>query len=592
MHYQPAKASFARAALLVAFTGIPLSATVVVGLSHPNGTSQPVGTPVHWTATNAANDGKTLQFKWVITQNGSTVVFRDFNTTATISYAPLQEGAYTVTVTGRDAAHITDTDTVSASYSASSLLKPSGAPNVAATQNPLVAIYTAACASGTMRVFFAPVGTAITSGFATPPQRCVSGRSANFIIAGMRANTTYNLIHQIQSGFSFSGGPMLQFTTGSIPSSVPLPSMTVGGSTTTEPVILESEVIPNELPVAFDSSGHVIWYNYPAAPGGINFLFRPLNGGTMLLGAGDILQQIDLLGNILRETNIIRMSEQLTGPPFNIINSSIPNRLADFDHDAIRLPNGDTAVICYIEQIANQGQGPVDVLGNLILVLDQNFQLVWAWDSFAHLNVMRKATLNDVCAQFQVGCPALKFVPPGTPANDWLHGNSLAYTGDGDLFFSMRDQDWVIKIDYANGTGTGNVLWRFGNQGDFTLSGGQWFSHQHNATLSGTTLYLFDNANADSNLFGGSRGLVFTINEQTKMADIITEAFMGTFSPVLGTAQNLLNGNWWFLSGLPATNTSHAIEFTHGSALASPVFHADTNSNNYRSFRMKDLYTP
>src|SRR5205085_2837884 len=95
--------------------------------------------------------------------------------------------------------------------------------------------------------------------------------------------------------------------------------------------------------------------------------------------------------------------------------------------------------------------------------------------------------------------------------------------------------------------------------------GGQWFSHQHNAVLSGTRLSLFDNANATHNNFGGSRGLVFTIDEEAKTAQIVDEALMQTTSNALGSAQILLNGNLWFLSGIPTVNSSEAIEFTPGS---------------------------
>src|SRR5689334_19057522 len=183
-------------AAIYSMLGAPLSAAVVITLSHPGGTSQPVGTPVQWTATNAGSAGITLQFRWVITQNGANVVFRDFNTTSTISYAPVKQGPYTVTVTGRDAAHVTDTDTASVSYAASSLLTGSGPKVTAYKNNPLVAIYSAACASGNnIRVFFARSGIPITGGFATPIRPCVTGKSVNFIIAGMRADTTYNLQH-------------------------------------------------------------------------------------------------------------------------------------------------------------------------------------------------------------------------------------------------------------------------------------------------------------------------------------------------------------------------------------------------------------
>src|SRR5207248_7297366 len=117
---------------------------------------------------------------------------------------------------------------------------------------------------------------------------------------------------------------------------------------------------------------------------------------------------------------------------------SIPNRVAGFDHDAVRLPNGNTAAIATLEQLAVQDpkQGRVDVVGDVLLVLDKNFQVAWAWNAFAHLDVKRKATLNDTCAG-PPGCAVLTLIPRGqTVANDWLHGNSLTFTGDGDLLFS------------------------------------------------------------------------------------------------------------------------------------------------------------
>jgi len=63
--------------------------------------------------------------------------------------------------------------------------------------------------------------------------------------------------------------------------------------------------------------------------------------------------------------------------------------LSNFTHDAIQtLPNGYTAVLADIEKIFPAGtQGdtsglPVDVIGVMIIVLDNNWQAVWYWDCF------------------------------------------------------------------------------------------------------------------------------------------------------------------------------------------------------------------
>ena len=47
----------------------------------------------------------------------------------------------------------------------------------------------------------------------------------------------------------------------------------------------------------------------------------------------------------------------------------------------------------------------------------------------------------------------------------------------------MRHQNWIIKIEYLDGQGSGNVMWRLGEGGDFKLVGGtdptDWFYAQH-----------------------------------------------------------------------------------------------------------------
>ena len=494
-----------------------------------------------------------------------------------------------VTVVARDAANESDTQTLSASFTASSLLGSGTIPVVTATQNPLVAIYSLTCSSGSARVMFAQTGTSITQGTATPSKPCVSGQSVNFIIAGMKANTTYTLMHEVASGTTLSPGPQLQFTTGAIPSNVPLPTMTIQGATAGGEGIMLNAYLGNNVPIAYDTSGNVVWFNYPLSTDGVYTTVRPMNGGTQIQTGPTWLKEVDLLTNVVRETNITRVGEELTGPPFNIISSSIPNRIANFSHDAIRLPNGYTVVLSAIEQIANQGAGNVDVLGDAVLVLDPNWQVVWAWNPFAELDVMRPAILGETCQSFQAGCPQLML---GTTANDWTHANSLWYTPDGNIVVSLRHQDWVIKINYENGTGNGSVGWRLGNEGDFTLtSGQQWFSHQHNVSLVGQTVLLFDNANEDYTQLGGSRGLELIINGTTKTANIVADSRNGISSLAVGTAERLRTANLWYLWGYANGVESYAVEFNPTSPLSTPQVSYHMNSLAYRSFRLDDLYT-
>jgi hypothetical protein len=58
-------------------------------------------------------------------------------------------------------------------------------------------------------------------------------------------------------------------------------------------------------------------------------------------------------------------------------------------HEARRLPNGDLVLLTNTERFANQGDGTVDVIGDVIVVLDPNLNLVWSWNGFDHLDVSR-----------------------------------------------------------------------------------------------------------------------------------------------------------------------------------------------------------
>ena len=264
-----------------------------------------------------------------------------------------------------------------------------------------------------------------------------------------------------------------------------------------------------------------------------------------------------------------------------------------FHHEARRLADGTILVLGAVEQVLSdvQGPGPVDILGDMIIVLDPNLQLVWAWDAFDHLDVARMATLNDMCLPGD--CPSLFL---STTANDWLHGNCVQQTPDGDLLYSSRSQDWVIKIDYQNGAGTGGVVWKLGQGGDFTIDSSDpnpWFSHQHDPQVlpDGKTIMLFDNGNgrnvADPN--ANSRGQMIRLDEQSRTATLVLNADLGQYSFALGAAQKLPNGDFHFDIGYLPDGTSYSVEVDPS---GNTVYALHVAAPMYRSFRMRDLYTP
>ena len=187
-------------------------------------------------------------------------------------------------------------------------------------------------------------------------------------------------------------------------------------------------------------------------------LTRMLTGGRFLvLGGGDnrqnsrlqVLSELDLVGNTIRETNIDRIAEQLEDRGIHSVCK--PNGqqcVPGFHHDAIRLPNGHTIVIASLEKMLPDGaqgsENPIDVIAVLLLDLDEDLQVKWMWNAFDHLDISRKAIGDDKC-NGPVGGGGYSPIFLANVANDWLHGNAVSYSlSDGNLTVSLPEQDWVI----------------------------------------------------------------------------------------------------------------------------------------------------
>lgn len=562
---------------------------------------QYVGTEIVWTAETDETDP--VDFSLAITPpDGPQRLMYDFMPGNTFAWTPIDDGPYTMTATMRN---LTTGELTTATASFDIWPRAIAAPVVTPTSNALLALYSApACAVGEqMRVIF----RAATGGSPTiiPPQPCRAGYSMNFYIAGMRPLTTYYILNQrfAADGSYLGSSPLRAFTTGDLPFSLPTRQVlnpADGLTSGTEDIIFYFPAIiapnwPGNVPFATDLAGRVIWYNDQI---GANWAtgFRPTADATFLITVGDdllrgkIWQEVDLAGKVVRQTSAYSLNKQLDAmgyPPMGV-----------FHHDSRRLPNGYTAVLATTERIMTDVQGPgdVNILGDYVLVLDENMALVWVWDSFAHMDVYRAAILGELCVQSDPWCLPLDL---GEVANDWLHINSIDYTPtDHNLILSVRHQDWVVKIDYQDGQGSGAVVWRLGNEGDFTLLGADgvywpWLTHSHDAgMISANSMVVYDNGNTRCDLGAEcfSRGQVYVLDEVNMTATLTVNVDLGYYANGFGTAQRLANGNYAFTSGTlseiaPGQGVINELtptgEETHAMWVNTPL---------YRAYRAPDLY--
>jgi len=679
---------------LFALLSTPALATVTIVSFTPSPASpEPIGKTITWTATATDTGAGPFAFQFNIMAPNTTqfALVKDFNigtlsagiwTAHPFVWVPTGiEGIYKLQVVVKD---FSTNQTTSRTASFEVAPVASSKPIAEHTANALVALFSApSCAAGsTMRVIFVEQSGGVPA-TATNWVGCHPPATMTFEIAGMYPSTAYNMYAQTKTGTKTTNGATVTFTTSALPTNVSFPVFTPqpAGTDTTNPLLLHTMIALGGATVypdvATDLEGKIVWYYYANDTTHTDVLTRPLPGGGNLTLQDDpawdpnvtqeqFLRQIDLAGNLVRETNMGAIQQQLLalgavdGGPCNTIPVPAPvgaGCVGAFHHDAIQtLPNGYSAALLDIEKIFPAGtQGdasglPVDVIGDMIIVMNSNWQVVWYWDSFNPagggggyplLPVSRTAVLSETCGASSSGCPPIFLLDSGyiAPlAHDWLHANSLYYwpnngsttSQPGDIIWSARHQDWVMKIDYKDGAGTGNIIWCMGPSGNFTFDNiyndpWPWFSHQHDAGIENGgagPVTIFDNGDtrisAPSESTGGvpglgtkckpndcdSRGMAVTFVEPAgSNAGTVTPVAsfdLGAYSTAMGSAQLLANGNYFFENPqvLVNLNTTAGYSLEIAPTPPAPQVGAATiqmdvaGPMHYRGWQMPNLYDP
>jgi arylsulfate sulfotransferase len=481
------------------------------------------------------------------------------------------------------------------------ILSPSSfaSGSIVTTKNPLVASYSiTAPAAASVQVQF---GLDAGYGFSTSPVQTLNGGEVTVLVAGMRASTTYHM----QAIANLADSSQLldtdrTFTTGSIPADrIPQMTAQMSGTGTPSPGVelfslIPQTASPNVLStVATDLEGNVIWY-YELEPTLFPEPVKPLPNGHMLVNAqptatgGTEIREVDLAGNIINDLTVTTVNQALKG--------IASFQVSAFTHDVAILPNGHWILLVNFPETINNVAGippGTSMVGDGLIDWDpQQGTALWAWSTFDHLD--------------------LTHAPFGFA--DWTHSNAIIYSPtDGNLILSMRNQNWVIKIDYRDGAGDGSVLWRLGPGGDFTLPVGQdpveWNYGQHYPTVVSSnsagvlSLMVFNNGNNrlmnSNNDVCGTAGagacyssvIVFQLDESAKTATVLWEdGLLPSYSICCGDALVLPNGNYEFDIAFDVNTPgfSHIEEVTAAQEL---VWKMDIAGQlAYRGIRIPSLY--
>ncbi len=482
------------------------------------------------------------------------------------------------------------------------------------TDNPQVAIYTMTLPfPGSVTVNF---GKDTSYGLKTWSQStAVAGGTVSIFVAGMQGATTYHM----QATVAFANGFTATdtdhtFTTKDVPANMRLTATTsTATGMTPQPGLELVDTVygkPNGV-VVTDLSGNVLW-TY-ANPSNLNIIqgVKVLSNGNYLMTIGanseavlhaplpegtiSEIREVNLAGDTVREISVDDLNASLAAADC----AECQVRLNTFHHDVEPLPNGHLLVLSNTTMALSDTSEPpltntaaTTVLGDVIVDLDQNLKPVWVWNEFNHLDPNRHP-----------------FMFP-----DWTHTNAITYSkDDGNLLISIRHQNWVLKVNYADGAGDGSILWHLGQGGDFSLNGGtdptDWQYAQHApAFFSESTAGVFSLGvmdNGDDRMFPsgvtcGTEGAppctytsipVWQIDEGAKSATLVFHQKLPAdlYSAWGGNVGLLANNNVEYdLSGI--ADGSSMFEVTQDSTPQTVWSMHVSGTFAYRAFRIPSLY--
>lgn len=509
----------------------------------------------------AIGTGQTSQFAAAVSDGSAVTWSASAGTIDDTGNYTAPSGTPSVTVT------VTATSTKDRTKSASATVNVVARGQVAATDNVQVALYSISpAAAGKFSVQFGlDTNYALTTWTQPVPS---TGGPVSMFVAGMKGNTLYHMrgVVQFSDGTQYMD-PDMTFTTGAYPTAQE-PSLT---ATTTAGMTPQSGVELLDLvsggatvapAVITDLEGNILWSYNPGITSTLNPVKLLPNGHIMVNfsqpvpdGANSILQEVDLSGKLIWQLTAADLNTALAAASCTGCNITVLGT----HHDFVMLPSGHLILLAATQQIISG----TTLVGDVLIDLDQNHQPVWLWNEFDHLDTSRH--------------------PMGT--GDWTHTNAVIYSpDDGNLIISIRHQNWLVKVNYNNGAGAGDILWKLGYQGDFTLAAGgtdptDWFYAQHGPSFTTTnttgqfSLIVFDNGNdrtfpsgqvqcvttASSSCY--STVPVLQIDETAKTATLAFHDIFTGFSYFGGNAEVLKNGNAEFC----ITNQAEVQEVTQDS---------------------------
>lgn len=362
--------------------------------------------------------------------------------------------------------------------------------------------------------------------------------SQDFTLVGLLPQTQY---HWRACAFNSNGltqDAWSTFTTAALPAGLPsIAQIDVPDAANTGGYIMTNTIrfassINGESAQIYDRQGNLIWYQFMNElnlDGFAQCKFTIATEGPKLLysGCNEILE-FGFDGSIIS-------NPQLSGADTNYL----------IHHDIIKKDNGNYLAIAglpiHLDFSDVGGTSDSLVVSESVIEIDPTGDVVWAWNSYEHLDTNNLVDLTADKNNFWLMGNAI----PGS--GSWLHANGMDVDLDGGILVSMRKSNQIFKINPNDSS----LLWTFGHAGDYTIPVSDRFKVQHcPTTISGNRYMLFDNTGVNDTV---SRVSEFLLIDYNSTAQQLWEYVLpqGLHSPIVSSAYRLPNGNTLIGSGVP-----------------------------------------
>lgn len=236
---------------------------------------------------------------------------------------------------------------------------------------------------------------------------------------------------------------------------------------------------------------------------------KPMRRGSIGFAGGTGLAEISLTGEMMWRLDLDKVEKE---KDYQVIHHDI---LMDEDHHIHTLYRPKK-----IATVPVNGKMVTDTLGgDGIMVVDTLGNVLKTWSAWDVWDIEKDPYIGEY-------------------RYDRFHINGLCFDKEGNYLISAPIEDQIWKVDAKSG----ELVWRFGRNGDFAMDTTAYFSFQHSPYITEEgDLMLFDNG-----LFAQRSGAkAFRLDETNRTAKTVINATLppDKYTSRMGNAFILPNGN-------------------------------------------------